>query len=319
VIVGAGYIGLEMADALARRGLDVTVVEYLPSALTTLDPPLGNLVAEELGRHGVTVATGVAVVKIDRQGSNLVVVGSGGFQARADLALVATGVRPEVGLAAAAGIETGKRGAIRVDRAMKTNVPDVYAAGDCIETYHRFLERYDYLPLGSTAHKQGRIAGENVAGGQATFGGTLGTQVVQVFDLVAARTGLRDSEASDAGFEPLTVQIEAWDHKVYYPGAHKLYLRVTGDRDGPAAGGANRGSPIGGGFQAGGRVRRGAVQPDERRCAERHRSQLYAAPQHPMGSGAGSSPGVDREARQIVREGKDKNEFKETSSLVMPC
>jgi NADPH-dependent 2,4-dienoyl-CoA reductase/sulfur reductase-like enzyme len=230
VVVGAGYIGLEMAEALTRRGLDVTVVEYLPSALTTLDPPLGGIVAAELGRYGVTVATGVAVQEVERQGSHLVVAGSGGFQAKADLVLVATGVRPDARLAAAAGIETGTRGAIRIDRAMKTNIPDVYAAGDCVETYHRLLDRYDYLPLGSTAHKQGRVAGENGAGGQATFGGTLGTQVVQVFDLVAARTGLRDTEADEAGFEPLTVQVEVWDHKVYYPGAHKLYLRVTGDR-----------------------------------------------------------------------------------------
>ncbi len=87
-----------------------------------------------------------------------------------------------------------------------------------------------YLPLGSTAHKQGRVAGENAAGGSAVFGGTLGTQVVKVFDLVAARTGLRETEAREAGFDPLTVQVEAWDHKVYYPGAHSLYLRITGDR-----------------------------------------------------------------------------------------
>jgi NADPH-dependent 2,4-dienoyl-CoA reductase/sulfur reductase-like enzyme len=230
VVVGAGYIGLEMAEALTRRGLEVTVVEYLPSALTTLDPPLGDLVAAELGRHDVTVATGIAVQAISQQGTSLVVAGSGNFQANADLVLVATGVRPEARLAAAAGVETGPWGAIRVSRAMGTNVPDVYAAGDCVETYHRLLDRYDYLPLGSTAHKQGRVAGENAAGGQATFGGTLGTQVVQVFDLVAARTGLRDSEASKAGFDPLTVQVEAWDHKVYYPGAHNLHIRITGDR-----------------------------------------------------------------------------------------
>ena len=230
VVVGAGYIGLEMADALSRRGLEVTVVEYLPSALTTLDPPLGDLVGEELNRHGVAVATGVEVHEIDRQGSHLIVAGSGGFRAKTDMVLVATGVRPDAGLAASAGVETGRRGAIRVNRAMETNVPGVYAAGDCVETYHRLLGRYDYLPLGSTAHKQGRVAGESAVGGQATFGGTLGTQVVQVFDLVAGRTGLRDVEAKEVGFEPLTVQIEAWDHKVYYPGAHRLHVRVTGDR-----------------------------------------------------------------------------------------
>jgi len=230
LVVGGGYIGLEMAEALARRGMQVTLVEYLPSVLTTLDPPLGSLVGEELNRHGIAFATGVAVQAIDRQGQRLVVSGSGGFQVQTDLVLVATGVRPDARLAAAAGIETGRWGAIRVNRAMETNVPHITAAGDCVETYHRLLERYVYLPLGSTAHKQGRVAGENAVGGQATFAGTLGTQVVKVFDRVAARTGLRDAEAREAGFDPLTVQVETWDHKVYYPGAHTLHLRVTGDR-----------------------------------------------------------------------------------------
>jgi len=230
VVVGGGYIGLEMAEALVHRGMQVTLVEYLPSVLSTLDPPLGLLVGEELSRHGVTVATGVAVEAIDRRGQRLAVAGSGGFRAEADLLLVATGVRPNVSLTAAAGIEVGRWGAIRVNQAMETNVPDVYAAGDCAETYHRLLERDVYLPLGSTAHKQGRVAGENAAGGQAVFSGTLGTQVVKVFDLVAARTGLRDAEAREAGFDPLTVQVETWDHKVYYPGAQRLHLRVTGDR-----------------------------------------------------------------------------------------
>jgi NADPH-dependent 2,4-dienoyl-CoA reductase/sulfur reductase-like enzyme len=230
VVVGAGYIGLEMVDALTRRGMKVTLVEYLPSVLTTLDPPLGLLVGEELSRHGITVATGVAVEAIDRQRQRLNVAGSGGFRAEADLVLVATGVRPNASLVAAASVEVGRWGAIRVNQAMETNVPHVYAAGDCAETYHRLLEQCVYLPLGSTAHKQGRVAGENATGGQAAFGGTLGTQVVKVFDLVAARTGLRDADAREAGFDPLTVQVETWDHKVYYPGAHRLHLRVTGDR-----------------------------------------------------------------------------------------
>ncbi len=231
VIVGAGYIGLEMADALARRGLDVTVVEYFPSVLTTVDASLGGLVEEELKRHGLEVATSVAVQAIAQQGEKLAVTGSGGFRTEADLVLVATGVRPEATLAASAGVETGRWGAIRVNQAMETNVPDVHAAGDCVETWHHLLEQYVYLPLGSTAHKQGRVAGENALGGQAAYAGTLGTQAVKVFDLVIARTGLRDKEAVDASLDPLTVEIETWDHKVYYPGAHKMRVRITGDRE----------------------------------------------------------------------------------------
>jgi len=235
VVVGGGYIGMEMADALTQRGLAVTVVEYLESCLATLDADLGQVVQAELERHGVSVATGVAVEAIEPRGAALAVVGSGGLRVEADLVVVATGVQPETALARSAGVATGLRGAIRVNRAMETNVPGVYAAGDCVETWHRLLNAHTYLPLGSTAHKQGRVAGENAAGpegagGQREFAGSLGTQVVKVFNLVAARTGLREHEAAQAGFEPLTVETEAWDHKVYYPGAHKLRMRVTGDR-----------------------------------------------------------------------------------------
>ena len=127
-------------------------------------------------------------------------------------------------------METGEKGAIRVDRRMRTNVADVFAAGDCVETWHRLLQSSTYFPLGTTAHKQGRVAGENAVGGDRLFEGSLGTQVVKVFDLAIARTGLRDHEAKRAGFDPLTVETEAWDHKAYYPGAQQLHIRVTGDR-----------------------------------------------------------------------------------------
>ena len=139
------------------------------------------------------------------------------------------GVRPDTGLAAAAGAELGVKGAIAVDRGMRTNLPDVFAAGDCVVTHHRLLGE-SYLPLGTTAHKQGRVAGENALGGRREFAGSLGTQVVKVFDLVAARTGLRDHEAVAAGFDPLTVDGEADDHKAYYPGSHRIAMRYTGDR-----------------------------------------------------------------------------------------
>lgn len=112
---------------------------------------------------------------------------------------------------------------------MQTNVPDIYAAGDCGETWHRVLNQNTYLPLGTTAHKQGRVAGENAVGGSQEFAGSLGTQVVKVFELAIAGTGLRDVEAIDAGFDPVTIESEFWDHKAYYPGAHQLRVRVTGD------------------------------------------------------------------------------------------
>jgi NADPH-dependent 2,4-dienoyl-CoA reductase/sulfur reductase-like enzyme len=147
----------------------------------------------------------------------------------ADMVLVVVGVRPETTLAAEAGAALGVRGAIAVDPGMRTGLPDVFAAGDCVITHHRLLG-VTYLPLGTTAHKQGRVAGENALGANRQFAGSLGTQVVKIFDQAAARTGLRDHEAAAAGFDPVTIGTEADDHKAYYPGSHRIAMRVTGDR-----------------------------------------------------------------------------------------
>lgn len=230
LIVGGGYIGMEMADALVLRGLSVTVVEFAETVLTTVDRSLGLKVAAELERHGVRPATGIGIQSIEADGKSLAVTGTEGFTMKADLVLVAVGCRPCTSLAAGAGIQTGFKGAIKVNRRMETNVQDIYAGGDCVETWHHLLNDYTYLPLGTTAHKQGRVAGENAVGGHREFAGSLGTQAVKIFDLIAARTGLRDVEARGAGFDPFTDELESWDHKVYYPGAKKMTIRITGDR-----------------------------------------------------------------------------------------
>jgi NADPH-dependent 2,4-dienoyl-CoA reductase/sulfur reductase-like enzyme len=230
IIIGGGYIGLEMADALTLRGIKVTVVEHAKSILKTVDASFGKLVNDELEWHGISVVTSVAVERIVQEGTQLAVMGSGEFHATGDLVLIAVGVRPLTNVAKIAEVAVGDAGAIRVTRRMETNVPDIYAAGDCVETWHRLLERSTYLPLGTTAHKQGRVAGENAVGGTREFAGTLGTQVVKIFDLAIARTGLRDDEAVHAGYGPLTVESTFWDHKVYYPGAHPFHIRLTGDR-----------------------------------------------------------------------------------------
>ena len=237
VIVGAGYIGLEMADALTTRGLQVIQMEQLPEVLPTVNPALGWHVHEQLATRGVEVLTGTTVRQITRaaegESGRLRVdaeAADGTPVSRlADTVLVVVGVRPDTDLAADAGAALGVRGAIDVDRGMRTNLPDVYAAGDCVVTYHRLLGE-TYLPLGTTAHKQGRVAGENALGGTREFAGSLGTQVVKIFDQAAARTGLRDHEAAAAGYDPVTVQSEADDHKAYYPGSHRITMRFTGDR-----------------------------------------------------------------------------------------
>jgi NADPH-dependent 2,4-dienoyl-CoA reductase/sulfur reductase-like enzyme len=236
VIVGAGYIGVEMAEALTVRGLSVTQIEQLPEVLPTVDPGLGALVRSQLAGQGVDVLTSTTVRQVSRapsgQGRRLRIDATsadGGPVTRlADLVLVVVGVRPDTALAAEAGAALGTRGAIAVDRGMRTSLPGVLAAGDCVTTYHQLLGD-SYLPLGTTAHKQGRVAGENALGGNREFAGSLGTQVVKIFDQAAARTGLRDHEAIAAGFDPLTVESRADDHKAYYPGSHRITMRVTGD------------------------------------------------------------------------------------------
>ena len=232
VIVGAGYIGLEMADALTHRGLKVTVIERTATILPTMDAALGRVLEEELRQHGVEVMTDRSATRIGHvdDAGGLSVTDSRGRQVMADLVLVALGVRPASELVAAAGAELGTRNAVKVTRQMQTNLPDIFAAGDCVETWHRVLGKPVYIPLGTTAHKQGRVAGENALGGNRTFAGSLGTQSVKIFDLVATRTGLLDYEAAAAGFDPVTIETEAWDHKAYYPGAQRLHIRVTGDR-----------------------------------------------------------------------------------------
>jgi NADPH-dependent 2,4-dienoyl-CoA reductase/sulfur reductase-like enzyme len=237
VIVGAGYIGLEMADAMTVRGLQVTQMEQVPEVLPTVDPQLGALVHAELAGRGVEVLTGTTVQAISKGPPD----GPGRLQVQAttadgtsvtrtaDMVLVVVGVRPDTSLAADAGATLGVKGAIAVDPSMRTNLPDVFAAGDCVITHHRLLGE-TYLPLGTTAHKQGRVAGENALGGNRQFAGSLGTQVVKIFDQAAARTGLRDHEAAAAGFDPVTTGTQADDHKAYYPGSHRITIRVTGDR-----------------------------------------------------------------------------------------
>lgn len=229
-IVGAGYIGLEMAEGLTHRGCEVTVVELARSVMTTIDPGLGKLVGDELTRHGVRVVTGQSIASIAHEADGLMLHGPADFATSADMILVAAGAKPDVALGVSGGLELGFKGAFKVNARMETNLPHIYAAGDCAQTLHRITGTNTYLPLGTTAHKQGRVAGENAIGGNREFAGSLGTQVVRLFDRVIARTGFHDRDARAAGFDPVSVDSTHWDHKVYYPGAKEMVIRVTADR-----------------------------------------------------------------------------------------
>ncbi|WP_341997620.1 FAD-dependent oxidoreductase [Microbacterium sp. LWH7-1.2] len=233
VIIGAGYVGLEMAEGFRTRGMQVIQLQRGPEVLSTLDPELASAVREELVAHGVDVHTDTTVRAVTKTDTGLVVHAEHRGEPvshAADLVLAVVGVRPNTALLEQAGARLGAGRAVVVDDRMQTGLPHVLAAGDGVVTHHRLLGT-TYLPLGTTAHKQRRIAGENALGGQARFAGSVGTQVVKVFDLVAARAGLREHEAAAAGYAPATTQSVADDHKRYYPGAQPISMRITGDRD----------------------------------------------------------------------------------------
>ncbi|GAA1788384.1 FAD-dependent oxidoreductase [Agromyces lapidis] len=231
IIVGAGYVGLEMAEALTVRGLHVTQLQRGAEVLSTLDPELGALVHAELTERGVEVLTRTTVASIEKTATGLAVhaLHDGTPLTRvAEIVLLVVGVQPNTDLLVRAGATLGAGRAIRVDESMRTGLPHVFAAGDGVTTHHRLLGS-TYLPLGTTAHKQGRVARENAVGGRTHFAGSVGTQVVKVFDLVAARTGLSEHEARATGYSPASTSTVADDHKRYYPGAQPINIRITGD------------------------------------------------------------------------------------------
>lgn len=233
VIIGAGYVGLEMAEGFRARGMRVIQLQRGPEVLSTLDPEIASTVHAELVEHGVEVHTNTRVRSVQKTDAGLVVHADHlgrTVSHSADLVLAVVGVRPNTSLLEDAGARLGAGRAVLVDEQMRTGLPHVFAAGDGVVTHHRLLG-VTYLPLGTTAHKQGRVAGENAVGGRARFAGSVGTQVVKVFDVVAARTGLREHEAVAAGFSPATTQITADDHKRYYPGAQPINIRITGDAE----------------------------------------------------------------------------------------
>ncbi len=221
VIVGAGYIGMEMAEVLRRRGLAVTVLEKVEQILPGFSPPVVSRVAAELERNGVAVATGVSVLRVERAAAGLAVVTDRGDHP-ADLVLVSVGVRPNVALAREAGVALGATGAIRVDDQLRTSAPRVWAAGDCAEALHLVTGQPAWIPLGTTANKQGKAAGANAAGGDERFGGIVGTAAFKVFELEVGRTGVTPVEAGRAGLEAISSQSTHRTRGHAYPGSKEV-------------------------------------------------------------------------------------------------
>ena len=234
LIIGAGYVGVELAEAFALRGMSVTLLESRAEVLSVVDRAIGARVRGQLEERGVEVLTGTAPRSIMLTGRDEgrfrieAIRGENVLARRADIVLLAAGTLPNSQLATSIGAKLGRSGAVSVDEGMRTSVPHVFAAGDCAVTHHRLVGDA-YIPYGTTAHKQGRVAGENAAGGSRRFAGTLGTQLVKVFDHAVGRTGLLDAEAIAAGFDPRTVRVDTDDRSSYYPGSRELSVILTGD------------------------------------------------------------------------------------------
>jgi NADPH-dependent 2,4-dienoyl-CoA reductase/sulfur reductase-like enzyme len=233
VIVGAGYIGLEMAESFHVLGLETTVIGRPPQVLKRFDPDIAQFMQDRLADEGIRLSLSDEVKTLERDSRGQVrqvASSTGAFEA--DLVLLALGVRPNVALAEAAGVALGETGAIATDSQTCTNLPDVFAAGDCAEAYHRVTGRGAYIPLGTTANKQGRVTGTNAGGGHAAFEGIVGTTITKAFDTYAALTGLSDKEARTLGYKVESTVIKAPGRAHYYPGGVPMHVKLVVEEEG---------------------------------------------------------------------------------------
>lgn len=229
VVIGGGYIGIEMAEALINRGLRVTLVERSEQPMGTVDPDMGALVAESIRGLGIDLRTGVTVEGLEASGGRITAVVTDAGSLPAGVVVIGLGVRPNVALAEAAGIPLGSTGGLRTDLRQRV-AEGVWAAGDCVEVHHRVSKRQVHVPLGTHANKQGRVAGINIGGGYATFPGIIGTAVTKLCDLEVARTGLSSREAEQAGFVTVTATVESTNRAGYFPGAVPMTVKVIAER-----------------------------------------------------------------------------------------
>jgi NADPH-dependent 2,4-dienoyl-CoA reductase/sulfur reductase-like enzyme len=232
VVIGAGYVGLELADAMLTRGLSVTVVDVSGTPMPTIDPDMGALVAKDLTENGIrlVLGDGVKTIALDASGRAAAVETISGLSLPAQLVILGLGVRPNVALAEAAGIALGPTGAIAVDRRMRTRTDGVWAAGDCVESTHVVSGRAVNIALGTHANKQGRVAGDNIGGAYSAFAGVLGTSAIKVCRTEIGRTGLSTAEAEAAGFSILAVTTDSTTRAGYYPDARAIRVKIIAER-----------------------------------------------------------------------------------------
>ncbi len=226
VVVGGGFIGIEMAENLRRRGLHVTLVELLPQVLPPMDPEFAERVRRELVAHGVTLRLGESVTGFEDHAGRLRVGLRGGSPLEADLVILAVGVRPDTQLARDAGLELNQRGAIVVDEHMRTSDPHIYAVGDAVEVTDAVLGGPTMLPLAGPANRQARIAADNICGRPSTFRGVQGTAIVRAFGLTAACTGASEKTLRQRGVAYESIYVFPKSHAGYFPGAEQMMLKL---------------------------------------------------------------------------------------------
>jgi len=231
VIAGGGYIGLEMAESLVHLGKKVTIVELAPQILTLFDEDFAGILRQYLEKKGVTIFTSEGIQTLKGKEGKVTHIQTVTRQLEADAVLMSLGIRPQIELAKQAGLRIGETGAIWVSEKMETSAEGIYAAGDCAETTHLVTGKKVWIPLGSTANKQGRVVGVNVCGGNATFPGVMGTTVFKTFDFNMAKTGLSMREAEKEGFHPVQAVVRGFDRAHYYPGRKESALKVIADKE----------------------------------------------------------------------------------------
>ncbi len=227
VVVGGGFIGLEMVEALVKRGLKVDVVEMMPHVMAIMEAETAGFIENELLSYGVGIHTGAGVTEIKSRTVKL----DNGKLLDADMVLLSIGVRPTLQLAKEAGLEIGEAGGLLVNMQLQTSDPDIYAAGDMVEIEHRVSGKKVRIPLAGPANRQGRIAAENVLGGTHSYKGSIGTSVVRVFEAVAGTTGLSLKQARAAGIDADAVVVHKEHHTSYYPGAETVTVLLVYDRN----------------------------------------------------------------------------------------
>ncbi len=227
VLVGGGYIGIEVAENLREKGLDITIVQRPKQLMNTLDYDMATLVHSKMRAHGIALHLGSSVTGFHEENGQIVTLLAGEDGIPADMVLLAIGVSPDSRLAREAGLELGLKGSIAVNDRMETSAPDVYAVGDAVQVRHLVTGENAVIALAGPANKQGRIAADNICGGDSRYRGSLGSSIIKVFDLAVASTGLTEKAAKAAGIEHDCVVLSPSSHADYYPGARTMTMKVV--------------------------------------------------------------------------------------------